>query len=105
MTKYRLLDNNTSWYFFVESHQFNIDHFTEQEPIPSINLNYHYSPSEPFSLSLTSSLEPEDRTKSNIENEVTLRTSSSLYIQDSKQLLEMISLNQDLDLSRLASEV
>jgi len=61
---------------------------------------------ETVSPNVSSSLQrKEERTRSNPENEITNRTLSSPYVQETKQLLEMISSNQDLNISRLASEV
>ncbi len=61
---------------------------------------------ETVSPDVSSSLQrKEERTRSNLENEITNRTLSSPYVQETKQLLEMISSNQDLNVSRLASEV
>jgi hypothetical protein len=61
---------------------------------------------ETVSPNVSSSLQrKEERTRSNLENEITNRTLSSPHFQETKQLLEMISSNQDLNLSRLASEV
>jgi hypothetical protein len=43
---------------------------------------------------------------SNIDNEITPQTaSSSSFIQDTRQLLDVISPNEDLDMNKLASEV
>ena len=62
----------------------------EQERVSSMSI----SPNIPIS-----SVERNERTRSNdVENEIT-------YVQETKQLLEMISSNQDLNVSRLASEV
>ncbi|CAF0980028.1 unnamed protein product [Adineta steineri] len=80
---------------------YNIDGLIEQEVIPSMNI----SPNIPMSLSCTSSIERNERIESNIENERTCRTLMSSYGQETKQLLEMMSSNHDLNTSRLASEV
>jgi len=60
------------------------------------------------SSSMTCSLQREGRTRLNVENKTTTAhriSSSSSFLQETKQLLEMISSNQNLDLSTLASEV
>ena len=83
---------------------YNIDQLIEQETtIPSMNISSDLR----GSLSCTSSMEREERTRSNEENETTPRLllSSSPYGQETKQLLELMSSNQELNLSRLASEV
>jgi len=61
------------------------------------------------SSSMTCSLQREGRTRLNVDNKTTTTahriSSSSSFLQETKQLLEMISSNQNLDLSTLASEV
>ncbi|CAF2443922.1 unnamed protein product [Rotaria sp. Silwood2] len=86
-------------------YMFNINQVIEQDIIPSISFYPQSSSHIPISLSCTSSLEQEERTMSNVDNEITPRTSSSSFIQETKQLLDIISINQDLHLSTLASEV
>jgi len=57
------------------------------------------------SSSMTCSLQ---RERLNVDNKTTTThrtSSSSSFLQETKQLLEMISSNQNLDLSTLASEV
>jgi len=80
--------------FLVEPYIFNINQFVEQERIPTMNL-YPESSSN-------ISREHDQRTISNFDNEM---TSQSSILQETKQLLDMISSNQDLDVSKLASEV
>jgi len=84
----------------VEPYIFNLNQFIEQETIPSINL-YSQSTSH---ISTSSSLQRGQRTISNVENEIISQTSPSI-LQETKQLLDIIKSNQDLDASRLASEV
>jgi hypothetical protein len=65
-------------------------------------------PSPASSSSMTCSLQREGRTRLNVDNQTTTThrtSSSSSFLQETKQLLEMISSNQNLDLSTLASEV
>ncbi|CAF4854242.1 unnamed protein product, partial [Rotaria sp. Silwood2] len=81
------------------SYMFNINQVIEQDIIPSISFYPQSSPPLPISLSCTPSLEEEERTMSNVDNEITPRTSSSSFIQETKQLLDIISINQDLHLS------
>jgi hypothetical protein len=73
----------------------NFNQFNEQQIIPSINL---------YSQSTSSSLQRGQRTISNVENEIISQTSPAI-LQETKQLLDIIKSNQQLDLSRLASEV
>jgi len=65
------------------------------------SINLYSQPSPHVSIS---SLQRGQRTISNVDNEIIPQRSSSV-VQENKQSLEMISSNQDLDLSRLASEV
>jgi hypothetical protein len=88
-----------------EPYIFNIDHLLEREPLPSSNM-FTLPPNVQVSASLTSSLQRDERTISIGEHRTTPRTSSSSsFLQETKQLLDMISLNQNLDPSKLASEV
>ncbi len=59
------------------------------------------------SPSLTSEFGRKENIQFNNENELrpTRTSSSSSFLQETKQLLEMISSNQNLDSSTLASEV
>jgi hypothetical protein len=66
------------------------------------------SPELPISLSCASSLQRGERTISNFDNEITPRTarsSSSFMQQETRQLLDIVTSNEDLDMSKLASEV
>ena len=65
------------------------------------------SPELPISLSCASSLQRGERTISNFDNEITPRTarSSSSFMQETKQLLDIVTSNENLDMSKLASEV
>ncbi len=76
--------------FLVEPYIFNINKYFEEEKIPSINLYPESSSNSqmPTSLSCSSSIERDERTISNIDLDK-----------------QMITSNDDLDLSRLASEV
>jgi len=91
-----------------EPHIFHIDYLLEREPLPSTNM--FTLPSPASSSSMTCSLQREGRTRLNVDNQTTTTTthrtsSSSSFLQETKQLLEMISSNQNLDSSTLASEV
>ncbi|CAF1094449.1 unnamed protein product [Rotaria sp. Silwood1] len=86
-------------------YMFNINQISEQDTIPSISIYPQISPPLPISLSCASSLQQEERSMSNVDNEITPRMSASSFIQDTKQLLDIMSLNQDLHISTLASEV
>jgi hypothetical protein len=91
-----------------EPHIFHIDYLLEQEPLPSTNMFTLPSPAQfSSSSSMTCSLQREGRTRLNLDNKTTTHrtSSSSSFLQETKQLLEMISSNQNLDLSTLASEV
>jgi hypothetical protein len=55
----------------------------------------------PTSLSCSSSIERDERTISNIDQDI---SSSSIRLEN-KQLIQMITSNDDLDVSQLASEV
>lgn len=92
-----------------EPYIFNLDHLLEREPLPSTNMFTIPSPAQvSSSSSMTCSLQREGRTRLNVENRTTMTprtSSSSSFLQETKQLLEMISTNQNSDLSRLASEV
>ena len=91
-----------------ESYLFNIDRFLQREPLPKTN-TFILPPNAQLSSSssLRSSLEREENIILNVENRLkTPRTlSSSSFLQETKQLLDMISLNQNFDLSRLTSEI
>ncbi|CAF0912133.1 unnamed protein product [Rotaria sordida] len=85
---------------------FNFNQVSDQDTIPSINIYSQSSPHLPISLSSTSSIQQEERTISNVDNEITPRTSSSSsFIHETKHLLDIMSINQDLHMSTLASEV
>ncbi|CAF1067307.1 unnamed protein product [Adineta steineri] len=94
-----------------EPYIFNIDHLLQREPLPSTNMFTLPSSAQlSSSSSITCSLQREGKIRLNIENRpittTTHRTSSSSsFLQETKQLLEMISTNQNSDSSRLASEV
>ncbi len=82
----------------VEPYIYNINQYIEQERIPSNHLYGECSSQVPTSLSCTSSIEREER--------IPQTSSSSLLVaQETKQLIEMLTSNEDLDVSRLASEV
>jgi len=59
------------------------------------------------SPSLTSEFERKENTQFNNENELrpARTSSSSSFLQETKQLLEMISTNQNFDLSKFVSDV
>ncbi|CAF1229404.1 unnamed protein product [Adineta ricciae] len=93
-----------------EPYIYNIDHLLDREPLPSTNMFTLPSPAQmsSSSSSLTCSLQREGRTRLTMDNRpsTTPRTSSSSsFLQETKQLLEMISSNSNLDSSRLASDV
>ena len=102
-----MIDNDRS-----QPSLFNIDHFLQQEPLPSTNIftlpptPRILSPS-PSSSSSKSSTQRDERSILSVENKMTTpqMSSSSSFLQETKQLLEMISSNQNFDLSRLNSEV
>jgi hypothetical protein len=63
-----------------------------------------------YSSSLTNSIQRDENIKLNTENRIAIRTtprtsSSSSFLHETKQLLEMISSNQNFDLSKLVSEI
>jgi hypothetical protein len=87
-----------------EPYIYNIHDLVEQEPLPSSN-TFILASNPPLSSSSKSSL---TYSAQRDENQIipTYRTSSSSsFLQETKQLLELISTNQNSDLSRLASEV
>jgi hypothetical protein len=89
-------------FFLIENDPFifNIDDLLEQEPISSSNM-FILPSIEKSSSSITYSIKEQDQI-----NETSHRTlSSSSFLQETKQLLEMISVNQNFDLSKLVSEV
>ncbi|CAF0846479.1 unnamed protein product [Adineta ricciae] len=92
-----------------EPYIYNIDHLLDHKPLPSTNMFTLPSPAQvSSSSSLTCSLQRESRTRLTMDNRpsATPRTSSSSsFLQETKQLLEMISSNSNLDSSRLASDV
>lgn len=98
--------------FFIslESFIFNINQLIEQETNQSINIYPESSPK--LSLSSTSSIEQDEQIISNHDNhnikiQIPSSSSSSFVLQETKQLLDILSssTNQDLYSSRLASEV
>ncbi|UJR25047.1 hypothetical protein I4U23_006407 [Adineta vaga] len=90
------IENDTN-----EPYIFNIDHLLDREPHPSSNMFTLPSPTQiSSSSSLTCSLQRENRTIT------TPRTSSSSsFLQETKQLLEMISSNPNSESLRMASDV
>ncbi|CAF1619335.1 unnamed protein product [Rotaria magnacalcarata] len=96
-----------------KSYMFNINQITRQETIPAIPLYSQSSPRQPISLSCTSSIQQDERIISNFDNEATPRTSSSssaaaattAFLQETNQLLDILSSNHDSHLSALASDV
>jgi len=95
--------NHSDRLFLVEPYIFNINKYFEEEKIPSINLYPESSSNSqmPTSLSCSSSIERDERTISNIDQDI---SSSSIRLEN-KQLIQMITSNDDLDVSQLASEV
>ncbi|CAF0976847.1 unnamed protein product [Rotaria sordida] len=96
-----------------ESYLFNIDRFLQREPLPKTNTfilpSSAQMSSSSSSLSLRSSVQRQEKVMLNVENRLiiprTSSSSSSSFLQETKQLLEMISSNQNFDLSRLTSEI
>jgi hypothetical protein len=79
---------------------FNIDDLLDQEPISSSNI-FILPSIDKSSSSITYSIKEQDQI-----NQIHHRTSSSSsFLQETKQLLEMISINHNLDLSKFVSEV
>ncbi|CAF5125154.1 unnamed protein product, partial [Rotaria sp. Silwood1] len=62
-------------------YMFNINQISEQDTIPSISIYPQISPPLPISLSCASSLQQEERSMSNVDNEITPRMSASSFIQ------------------------
>jgi hypothetical protein len=92
-----------------EPYIFNIDHLLDREPLPSTNMFTLPSSAQlSSSSSLTCSLQRDGLPRSNMENRpiTTPRTSSSSsFLQETKQLLELISSNPNSDACRMASDV
>jgi hypothetical protein len=97
----------------IENDSFNchIDDYDQQEPMPSTNM-FILSSSirQSFSPSLTYSFQQQDIIQSNQQDLKTIpqrTSSSSSFLQETKQLLDMISTtnNQHFDLTKLTSEV
>ncbi|CAF0814414.1 unnamed protein product [Adineta steineri] len=90
-----------------KSYVYSIDELIKEEPKPSTNISVDVD--VPISLLCTSLVggeRVEERMISSIDNGTIGRIlSSSSYTQETKQLLDMTSSYQDLNVSRLASEV
>ncbi|CAF3347849.1 unnamed protein product [Rotaria socialis] len=95
-----------------EPYLFDIDHFFQREPLPKTN-TFIFPTTGPISSSSSSSssspsvtLQRQENTISTVDNRLsTPKISSSSFLQETKQLLDMISLNLNYDLSKLTSEV